>query len=298
MQTHPPRKTTVRQHVERSQAELYELVLNARGIESVIVEDGDAFNVLVAAEDADQAEEELTAYDSETQSRGAEGKLDSPAAPNVLVVLVYWAVLLFFFAAARREALNIQWLEIGSAQGGLIRAGEWWRTVTALFLHASGVHLLSNLIFGSVFLLLLSQVLGVGLASLSVVAAGAAGNLLNALIRPPFHTSIGASTALFAAIGLLGALRKARPGGQTSSSARDWLPLAGGAMLLAFLGFSGEQTDILAHVFGFAAGVGAGWLLVWTNGGWRESNPVQRNSAWAAAGVVALAWVWGILSQT
>ena len=32
-------------------------------------------------------------------------------------------------------------------------------------------------------------------------------------------------------------------------------------MLLAFLGVGDGQTDILAHVFGFASGVGVGWRI-------------------------------------
>jgi hypothetical protein len=35
---------------------------------------------------------------------------------------------------------------------GLIHSGEWWRTITALFLHANGAHLLNNLVFGTLFL--------------------------------------------------------------------------------------------------------------------------------------------------
>jgi len=287
----------VRRCTEHGQAELYALVLSAKGIKSVIVQDADAFSVLVAPEDADQADEELTAHDLENQGQPIERKRVSPAPPNIEILLVYWAVLLFFFAAARRDALSVQWLEIGSAQVGSIRAGEWWRTVTALFLHVSGTHLLSNLAFGTVFLLLLSQVLGPGMTSLAVVAGGAAGNALNALIRPASFTSIGASTAIFAAIGLLAALRQNWRPRRMSSSLRDWVPLAGGVMLLAFLGFSEGQTDILAHVFGFASGVCGGSLLAWLDRRWLEDRPAQYKSAWAAGGIVALAWLCAILAQ-
>jgi rhomboid protease GluP len=287
----------VRQCAERSQAELYAPVLSAKGIESVIVQDAGASSLLVAPEDADRADEELTAHDSENQVQLTERKRASLAPPNIELLLVYWAILLFFFAAARRDALSVQWLEIGSAQTGLIRAGEWWRTVTALFLHVSGTHLLSNLVFGTAFLLLLSQVLGPGMTTLAVVAAGAAGNALNALVRPAFHTSIGASTAIFAAVGLLAALRQSWRPRRTFSGLRDWVPLAGGVMLLAFLGFSEEQTDILAHVFGFASGVCVGSLLAWWDRRWPEDRPAQSKSAWAAGVIVALAWLFAILAQ-
>jgi rhomboid protease GluP len=287
----------VRRCAERDQAEHYALVLSAQGIDSVIVQHADAFNLLVASEDGDQADEELSADDSENQGQPTETKRVRLAPPNIDILLVYWAVLLFFFAAARHDALSVQWLEIGSAQVGLIRAGEWWRTVTALFLHVSGTHLLSNLAFGTVFLLLLSQVLGPGMTSLAVVTAGAAGNALNALVRPAIHTSIGASTAIFAAVGLLAALRQSRQPGRMSASPRDWLPLAGGVMLLALLGFSEGQTDILAHVFGFVSGVCVGSLLAWLDRRWPEDHPAQCKSAWAAGGIVVLAWLCAILAH-
>ena len=287
----------VRRCAERGQAELYALVLSAKDIEVVIVRDADGFTLLVAPEDAGQAEEELTAYDSENRGQPTVRKRVSLAPPNIDILLVYWAVLLFFFAAARHDALSVQWLEIGSAQTGLIRAGEWWRTVTALFLHVSGTHLLSNLAFGTVFLLLLSEVLGPGMTALAVVAAGAAGNVLNALVRPAFDTSIGASTAIFAAVGLLAALRQNWRPGHMSLSPRDWVPLAGGVMLLAFLGFSEGQTDILAHVFGFVSGVCVGSLFAWLDRRWPEDRPAQVKSAWAAGGIVVFAWLCAVLAQ-
>ncbi len=39
-------------------------------------------------------------------------------------------------------------------------------------------------------------------------------------------------------------------------------PLAGGVTLLVFPGFSEGRTDIMAHIRGFAAGIGGGWALV------------------------------------
>jgi rhomboid protease GluP len=157
----------VRRCAERHEAELYALVLSARGISSAIVYEGGDFSLLVAPEREDQTIDELAAYDAENQGRSTTTERVRSKPPNIDLVLAYWAILLFFFATAQRDFLSIDWLDIGSAQGGSIRAGDWWRVVTALFLHESGVHLLGNLVFGTVFLLLLSQVLGSGMSALA-----------------------------------------------------------------------------------------------------------------------------------
>ncbi len=90
-----------------------------------------------------------------------------------------------------------------------------------------------------------------------ILLAGGAGNLLNDLFEPASHTSIGASTAVFGAVGLLAVLALRDGAMQWRSGIRRWAPLAAGVMLLFFLGTEGEQVDVGAHVGGFAAGVGA-----------------------------------------
>jgi membrane associated rhomboid family serine protease len=210
--------------------------------------------------------------------------------------MVYWVVLLFFFAAARHEAFSFDWLGQGAAQSGLMLEGEWWRAVTALCLHASGAHLLGNLVFGTVFLMLLSQVTGAGVAALTMITAGAAGNVLSALVQSPAHTSIGASTAIFASLGLLAALRQVRRQDHALSALRNWMPVAGGLALLTFLGLSGENTDILAHVLGFGSGIAAGWVLARWDRDWIVDRGLQWKCAGIAGAVVASAWVAAALA--
>jgi membrane associated rhomboid family serine protease len=287
----------VRRSQKHSDAELQALVLGARGIDCEIIEDWDGFQVLVSPERFAEAHSELLAFEAENAAEKWEGPPRIRHHTPLEIVLAYWALMLFFFAAARRHFLSIDWLEIGSAQTGLIRAGEVWRCITALFLHVSGPHLLGNLVFGSVFLLLLSQILGWGVATLFVVAAGAGGNLLNALVRPPFHDSIGASTALFGAIGLLAALRQNWKARGQSSQLRFWVPAAGGLMLLVLLGVSGERTDILAHLFGFLAGLCLGIILFLLNSGQQTVRKPQLPAAAAAFSLIGIAWVLAVVAR-
>ncbi len=283
--------TEVRRCANRRQAEQYALVLSAMGIQSLILPEGKLMILYVAHEDAVRASEELAAYDSENRQHLPEKVWLRPPLPRIEVAMVYWVVLLFFFAAARHDAFSFDWLGAGAAQSGLMFKGEWWRAVTALCLHTSGAHLLGNLVFGTVFLMLLSQVTGAGIAALAMITAGAAGNVLSALVRAPEYTSIGASTAVFAGIGLLAALRLARRRHFEFSVLRNWTPVAGGLALLAFLGFSGENTDVLAHVLGFGSGIAAGLLLARWDRDWTADRGLQWKCAGIAGAVVASAWI-------
>jgi rhomboid protease GluP len=281
----------VRRCAMRHQAEQYALVLAAMGMRSSIALDGEFFVLSVGYRDAARATYELAAYDRENHDTFPGQDRPLPTPPRLEVALGYWALLLFFFAAARHEAFSLDWLGKGAAQSGLMLGGEWWRAVTALCLHASSVHLLGNLAFGTVFLLLLAQLTGAGVAALSMVVAGTVGNVLSALAQTPQHTSIGASTAIFASLGIIVALRQSTRQGHAVSRLRNWTPVGGGLALLAFLGFSGENTDILAHVMGFGSGLVAGFVLSRLPADWPSDRGVQWRCAGTAGLIVVAAWV-------
>ncbi|HEX5932387.1 MAG TPA: rhomboid family intramembrane serine protease, partial [Methyloceanibacter sp.] len=185
-------------------------------------------------------------------------------------------------------AFSWDWWAAGTAQAGLITDGEWWRTLTALGLHADVGHLASNLFFGSVLGLLLAQALGSGFAWLAILLAGGLGNAMGALLQPATHAAVGASTAVFGALGILAALAWKRQAAVWRLRLRRWLPFAAGLMLFAYLGVGGDRTDVVGHIAGLAAGGGIGVAL-----GARKS-PKGRRVQWAcgtaAAALFALAW--------
>jgi len=143
----------------------------------------------------------------------------------------------------------------------LIRAGEWWRTVTALTLHSGLQHLAGNLAFGIMFGLFAGRLLGSGVAWLAIVVAAATGNALNTLLLDSAHRAIGASTAVFAALGLVtGFVWRGKLMAQDRWPYRLG-PIVGGFALLMYTGTGGENTDIGAHLMGFLCGLAAGMLL-------------------------------------
>ncbi len=101
-----------------------------------------------------------------------------------------------------------------------------------------------------------ARMAGMGTGWFLVVAGGILGNLANAWFHQPAHVSVGASTAVFAAIGALGGLRLV-PWPRGKGRKAPWVILGAGLALLGLLG-SGPGTDIFAHFFGYLAGVGLG----------------------------------------
>jgi membrane associated rhomboid family serine protease len=166
--------------------------------------------------------------------------------------------------------------------------GEWWRAVTALTLHADAGHVLGNVLAATLFAGALGRRYGAGVAVAALVAAGTLGNLANAFLHRAGHDSVGASTAVFGAVGLLAALRIAGAGRSGSRARRWWVVIAAGLTLLALLG-TASHADVLAHLFGFLVGGGLGPLGAFTRRrplpGWSEGLLVG-----VAAAAVGGAW--------
>jgi membrane associated rhomboid family serine protease len=236
------------------QGQEFALVLVALGIDHRVERQDDAYRLLVAPEDAARARSELGEYEAETKASSPLERESPKGIGRLRDALGYWSVLLVFHGLEHYRAFGLDWLQAGKAHALLIHQGEWWRTVTALTLHADGSHLLHNLVFGALFGILLGHELGMGVAWCSILLAGAVGNGINAWWHAPGHMSIGASTAIFSALGLLLALQWRRYDPLRQHRLRRWAPPVIGAVLLGFLGTSGERTDVLAHVTGMGSG--------------------------------------------
>jgi membrane associated rhomboid family serine protease len=139
---------------------------------------------------------------------------------------------------------------------------EPWRAVTALTLHLDAAHAAGNAVAIAVVLPAVGQRFGAGVGVWLVLLGGAAGNLLAALLHAPGHMAAGASTAIFAAFGILGAARVFRAAGEERRW-KPWTVLAASLALLALLGTS-RSADVLAHGTGFLSGaiVGLGGAAV------------------------------------
>jgi rhomboid protease GluP len=139
--------------------------------------------------------------------------------------------------------------------------------------------------------LLVAELLGSGLAWLAILLAGAFGNALDGLVHPAGQTAIGASTAWFGALGILSGHARRSQVVPWRGGLRRWAPIGAGIMLLAFLGFGGERTDVGAHVAGFAVGVVIGFTLAHAAGRVPQGPLAQRIYGVLACGLFAFAWL-------
>jgi membrane associated rhomboid family serine protease len=228
----------------------FALVLEAVGIRCEVRPRDGKFALVVHARDADPAREQLRLYRHEHGALPPRFDAHLGVHDGLVCACLYGVTILLFDILQRNQAFSLDWWHAGMSHAGLIREGEWWRAVTALALHADTVHLAGNLVFGLVFGFLAGALLGWGLALSGMLFAGALGNALNAFVQAPGHISIGASTAVFATVGILAAYAWKR----RRTEINRWVPLGGGVALLAFLGMDGERTDIFAHIAGFGSG--------------------------------------------
>jgi len=241
-------------------AEEWELVLLAQGLSPSVRQSPDGVVLSVPEAEVDRALANLSAYERENPRKFAERVEPMESASWLTGVTVALMLLIFFFITVQwLPALS--WFERGSADAQRILQGELWRTVTALTLHADVAHALSNAIAVALFLSAVSSMMGVGLACALVLLAGAGGNFANAFMHGSPHVSVGASTAVFGAVGLLGSLVTTRRRRSALSRWRAWLPVAAALALLGMLGSSGPRVDIWAHLFGLLVGAVLGILI-------------------------------------
>jgi len=206
----------------------------------------------------------------------------------VLFVLAVFHVLVSYV----NDSFHL--LDIGSASSSDILFGELWRTVTALTLHADFSHLLSNLIFGGVAVWALASYTGSGISWFLVLVSGVYGNFINAIIHQQNHNAIGASTAVFGALGILTGIQLI--GLHRQKMYKLWIPPAGAAALFALLGIGGERTDVGAHLFGFLSGMILGVITgVFLNYYQHPGLKVQKLLSLISLGIVIVSWLIGII---
>lgn len=262
------------------------LVLEAVGIDSHLEER--TGTLWVAEASVDEALAQLHLYQQENIDWPPAEKLPDPHPQVPPTVLVMGALALFFLVTGGWTRNN-PWFVQGAVDALAVNRGEWWRLVTGLTLHADAVHLLGNCCLGGVLVHLLSRSIGHGLAWTLLIGTGAFGNWCNVVLRQSAHLSVGFSTSVFAAVGILAGMQVFR---HRKPFWKDLvLPLGAGLALLALLGTEGERTDLGAHFLGFLAGICGGLLVGGTPvAAWCWPTNVQRGLFLCAITTVLASW--------
>jgi membrane associated rhomboid family serine protease len=276
----------VRLAESRRRADEWATVLAAADIPHWLRHRLDGWALMVPATAAPAALETLAAYDRENApepASDAAGRVRPVSIAGVVVALL----LLGFFAITGPRAARNPWFAQGSADAARILAGDWWRTVTALTLHADAPHVLGNALGCAVLGSAVIQLLGPGLGLVLLLLAGASGNALTAAVHGSGHASVGASTAIFGAVGILAALRVTR-GGPGPRRERWWVVLGACLLFLVLLG-GGPNTDHMAHLFGLLGGAVLGVLTGLTL---RAPLPAAAQALLVAAAAASVVAAW------
>jgi membrane associated rhomboid family serine protease len=229
------------------------LVLEQEGIPHELRQLAEAHWALeIDDNDAGRAEAALAAFERENPTRVRRPELPIHSTTGAVAVGVAFALgLVAIYLRTGPGSVGSPWFERGSASAAAILRGEWWRTVTTLTLHADAGHVAGNAVLGGILLAQLARSVGAGVASVLLLLSGVAGTFATAaLVRQDF-VSIGASTAVFGALGALTASPR--------DSRRFWMPLVGGVALLGLLGTS-KDADVAGHLLGFVSGVLVGMV--------------------------------------
>jgi rhomboid protease GluP len=270
----------------------FSLVLEAKAIEHEMAESGGIWMLTVAPNRLHRAYEEISRYSAERSvPRAAQPRIE-PFSGAVMGALGYVVILLLTAYCAGIGLFGADWLASGALDAGA--AGEWWRAVTALTLHLDQEHLLGNLLFGVFAGIAAGRLLGPGVAWASIVGAGSLANYVEILIAPSAHRAVGASTAVFAALGLLAGLAWRQRLTQRERHWYRWAPLIAGICLLTLLGAGNAHVDVLGHALGFVFGVGLGWLYARAGLPRNRGRRLQFTAGAGAALLVGAAWLFAL----
>jgi rhomboid protease GluP len=161
---------------------------------------------------------------------------------------------------------KISFVELGGLFAPLVISGQWWRIITANFIHLGTLHLFMNM-FGLMYLgKFVEDSLGTFKFTLLYVICGLGSMVIITLVdlqslKPP--VTVGASGAIMGLLGVMGAIHLLGwQKGKSKSAAREF------RVVLFSVGFQfafdlvNGHTSIVGHLSGAAVGFLVGLILL------------------------------------
>jgi len=240
----------------------WSLVLLSQGIESTVQHDPltGEWVLRVEEDQVPAALHSIRLYERENRAWPFRQTLPWVGAAFDWAAVAWVGLIAVFFLLQTQPASTLY--DVGVSRAGLVRAGDWWRPVTATCLHADLGHLALNAVFGLLLLGMAMGRFGSGPALLATLISGALANVIPLAWREDWAGSLGASGVVMAALGLLAAdavvqqLQRRQRGRLVAQA------LGGGVMLFVLMGTS-PSSDIPAHTAGFVLGILLGLPLAW-----------------------------------
>lgn len=179
----------------------------------------------------------------------------------ILITNVSIAILMLMSRTTsmfRNEAYLL--LKFGAQFGPLVEKGEWYRVITAIFVHGGILHLLFNSYALFYFGTIVESIYGAEKFVVSYLLSGLVGNIATQLFYYR-SVSVGASGAIFGLVGMLFILgfKRDAPFYARSFTGYALLPMIIYNVAFGFLPGSGINNA--AHLGGFFTGMLIGYLI-------------------------------------
>jgi rhomboid protease GluP len=205
-----------------------------------------------------------------------------------LINVAVW-LLTLASGAALMQAPAEQMLAWGGNAASEVQRGQWWRLLTAVFLHNGLTHLAMNMAALLCTGPTVERVYGSRRFLLLYLGAGLAGSALSLHFSAQQATAVGASGAVFGVAGalLVAALRHRR----FLPTVLSFYTLGGVGLLLLdamVRGFGSERVDNAAHVGGLLAGSLLALILPERISGRGDARQARWRTIAAAAAALAI----------
>src|SRR5205807_1876773 len=135
---------------------------------------------------------------------------------------------------------------------------QYWRLITAMFLHAGIIHIALNMYALYLFGYLIEEAFGKARFIAIYLVAGFLASVASFAFGPPVEVGVGASGAIFGLLGAWVAYNYRRRSNPLASANLRWALMLIGLNTLLAAGFHG--IDWRAHAGGLVAGAAAGWF--------------------------------------
>ncbi len=182
---------------------------------------------------------------------------------SVTIILIIINTVIFGLGFMQYFSPALSALPLSAEAGGIycpeIKEGQWWRIISAMFLHGNFAHLASNMFALFALGTMAERMLGRWRYAVTYFFAGISGNLLTLLwdsATQRYYYTVGASGAI---LGILGAILA------VSINKKDGIPgmnvkrvvFACILMLIP----SASNISMTAHIGGFAGGFAVMYLI-------------------------------------